>query len=304
MKNLFLIAFLVGFFLSCQSKTEISSNAEEKTDACCQNMNKTAVSLFMKADTTAYLNEISSESGDLYNSIGHHGPAIENEWLALRIYFSKKVAIDAYNKSKPGLELKKAKWYPTAEQQKEGWGADYYKVSNTVGLGGVKLWDGEKVVFLDPVTNRTARVVKEKTSSYIEMLSEGVPYKGSNVDILVRVTVFSGIREAKVEAFALCDMPVQFATGINYHPGQEIQKEEGLIATWGLHPEDVAAEAIKLGAAIMYNNNDYIDLIDDSTQFLLISKPGKQITTWITSACEKEEGINSMEAFLKLINKK
>jgi len=158
----------------------------------------------------------------MFTEVGHHGPAIENEWLGLRIYFDQKTAIDVYSKPGPALELLEARWYPSPEQQKNGWGADYYKAGTTVGLGGVCLWDGKKVVPLEPVTNRTARVVKDKSSSYMEMLSENVPYKEETVDILVRVTVFSGLREARVEAEVLGDHTVQFVTGINYHQGQAV----------------------------------------------------------------------------------
>ncbi|MFA9388548.1 MAG: DUF4861 family protein [Prolixibacteraceae bacterium] len=259
--------------------------------------NKTDISLFMRSDSTTYLNEVSSESGDLYSKIGHHGPAVENEWMAIRLYFDHKAATDIYNKAKAGLELKAKRWYPSAEEQKNGWGADYYKVGSTVGLGGVRLWDGEKVLELDPVSMRTARVVKERTSSYLEMLSQGVPYKGKKVDILVRVTVYSGIREAKVEAFALTVEPVQFVTGINYHKGEELFDSEGLIVTWGLHPEDVAAELVKIGSALIYNPADYVEKKDDGKQFVLISKPGKQLTTWISSACAREPELNTMEKF-------
>ncbi|TNF46375.1 MAG: DUF4861 domain-containing protein, partial [Bacteroidetes bacterium] len=219
--------------------------------------NKTDVSLFMRSDSIQK-SEISATSGDLYSTMGHHGPAVENEWMALRIYFSERVAIDVYSKAKPQLELKEKEWYPTAEEQKAGWGADYYKAGETVGLGGVRLWDGEKVVKLNPVSNRTARVVKEPSSSYMEMLSEDVPYMGGKVDVLVRVTVYSGERNAKVEAFALADEPVQFVTGVNYHKGQEIYKKDGLIAAWGVHPEDVAAEIVELGAAIKYNPDNFV----------------------------------------------
>ncbi|WP_319226911.1 DUF4861 family protein [Draconibacterium orientale] len=264
--------------------------------------NKTDVSLFMRSDSLQQ-NEISAESGDLYKTIGHHGPAVENEWMALRIYFSDKAAIDVYSKAKAQLELKDKTWYPTAEDQKTGWGADYYKVGQTVGLGGVRLWDGEKVVKLNPVSNRTARVVKELTCSYMEMLSEDVPYKGRNVDVLLRVTVYSGERNAKVEAFALTDEPVQFVTGVNYHKGQEIYKKDGLIATWGLHPEDVAAELVEIGAAIIYNPADYVQTEDDGTQFLLIGKPGKQLTTWVSSACGREAEINTLKKFIDLLEK-
>ena len=76
----------------------------------CFAQNNTDTSLYMKSDKITYLTDIGSETGDLYKTIGHHGPAIENEWMALRIYFSDKVAIDVYSKSKPALELKKANW--------------------------------------------------------------------------------------------------------------------------------------------------------------------------------------------------
>ncbi|GGA83445.1 hypothetical protein GCM10008015_25320 [Flavobacterium palustre] len=263
--------------------------------AFCFGQNNTDNSLYMKADKISYLTDIGSESGDLYQTIGHHGPAVENEWMALRIYFSDKVAIDVYNKAKKGLELKAAHWYPTAEQQKEGWGADYYKVGATVGLGGVKLWDGEKVVPLNPVTNRLAHVGKTATTSYMEMISRGVPYKGKKVDIKVRVTVFSGKREAKVEAFSLNGENVQFVTGVNYFKTCATKKGENYIAVWGKHPEDVAAEVVEVGAAIKYNPKDYVKSTDDGTQYLLISKPAKYLTTEIVSASAKENEINNLE---------
>lgn len=278
--------FVIAVFLVLQSQAQ----------------NRTDVSLFMRSDSVQQ-SEISAKSGDLYNTIGHHGPAVENEWMALRVYFSEKAAIDVYSKAKPQLELREKEWYPSAEDQKAGWGADYYKVGATVGLGGVWLWDGEKPVKLNPVSNRTARVVKEPTSSYMEMLSEDVPYMGRKVDVLVRVTVYSGERNAKVEAFALCDEPVQFVTGINYHKGEEIYKKDGLIAAWGIHPEDVAAEIVPLGAAIMYNPADYEKTEDDGTQYLLVSKPAKELKTWISSACAREPEINTMKKFIGFLEK-
>lgn len=268
----------------------------------CFGQNNTDTSLYMKSDKITYLTDIGSETGDLYKTIGHHGPAVENEWMALRIYFSDKVAIDVYSKAKPGLELRKANWYPTPQQQKEGWGADYYKVASTVGLGGVKLWDGNKLVSLNPVTNRLARVGKTETTSWMEMISRGVPYKGKKVDILVRVTVFSGKREAKVEAISLTGEKVQFATGINYFKDFATKKGDNYIAVWGKHPEDVAAEIVEIGAGIKYNPKDYEKTTDDGTQYLLISKPAKKLETSIISSSARETELNTLdklEAFIK-----
>ena len=262
--------------------------------------NKTDVSLFLNSDRETYLDEISSETGDLFRKLGHHGPAIENEWLGLRLYFDKKAAIDVYSKAKPGLELCAARWYPTSEQQKNGWGADYYKAGMTLGLGGIRLWDGEKVLFLDPVSQRYARVVKEGCLSFMEMLSKDVPYRNKYVDILVRVTVYSGLRKAKVEAFALSDTEVQFVTGINYHKGEQVVVEDERIFTWGLHPEDVAAEPVELGAAILFNSGDFEERLDDGAAHLLISKTSKYLSYWISSANARESDINTLKKLMDL----
>jgi hypothetical protein len=260
--------------------------------------NKTDVSLFLRSDSTTYLDKVSSESGNMYSLLGHHGPAIENEWLGLRLYFDQKAAIDLYSKTQPGLELREAKWYPTPKQQTNGWGADYYKVGPTVGLGGIRLWDGEKVVPLQPVSQRSARVAKEGNVSFMEMLSEGVPYKNGTVDVLVRVTVYSGLRKAKVEAFALTDSPVQFVTGINYHQGQKVVAEDERIFTWGEHPEDVAAGKVDIGAAILFNADYFERRMDDGLQHVLISKPAKYIECWISSANANEPEINTLKKFM------
>ncbi len=269
----------------------LSSIAQNLTDA----------SLFMRKDSIQ-TNEIQEKSGDLYKTIGHHGPAIENEWMALRLYFNNKAAaIDVYNKQKTGLELDAAEWYPSAEEQKNGLGADYYKAGSTLGLGGVRLWDGEKVVLLAPVSNRIVRVKKEGTISQMEMLSEDVPYKGKKVDILVRVTAYSGIREMRVEAFALTDDDVQFVTGINYHKGQKVDKGDNYVISWGYHPEDVAAEKIKVGAAIVLNPESYVDKLDDGKQQLFITKPGKYTNHWVTSTIEKDKEMGTFKTFQKYV---
>ena len=213
----------------------------------CVAQNRTDVSLYLKKDRHNYLTQIESKSGNLFTKLGHHGPAIENQWLGFRLYFNKKAAIDVYSKAKPGLEIREKKWYPSKKEQRNGWGADYYKVGKTVGLGGVRLWDGEKVIALHPVSLRSARVEKGEDSSYIEMVSKEVPYKGEKVTILVRVTVFSDKREATVEALSHTGESVQFVTGINYFKNLKVKKSNDYIATWGIHPEDVAAEQVEIG---------------------------------------------------------
>jgi hypothetical protein len=263
---------------------------------------KTDASLFLKSDGVQVA-ELASESGDLYKTAGHHGPAVENPWFALRMYFDKSCGIDVYSKQRPQLELRKALWYPTEADQKNGWGADYYKVGKTVGIGGIRLWDGKQAVPLHPVSQRIARVGKDDTSAWLEMLSEGVPYQKQKVDIRVRVTVYADHRMARVDASVVTGPEVQFVTGLNYHKGQDVRQGDNSIATWGLHPEDVAAELVPVGAAILFDPDTIAARSDDGSQHLLISKSSRQLVTWITSSSARDPEIGSLEQFVAYLDK-
>lgn len=263
----------------------------------------TASSMYLKKNKTQQLDSVYSKSGNLFNKLGHHGPAIENPWYGLRLYFNKKTAIDVYSKEQPGLELTEKKWYPSKKDQLNGWGADYYKVGNTVGLGGIKLWDGEEVTDLHPVSGRSARVVTTKDSSYIEMLSTGIPYRNTTTDVYIRITVYASKRVSKVEAWTGNGDQVQFVTGINYFDYLKVQNEETYIATWGLHPEDVAAEKIKVGAAIILNKNRASNMIDDGKQYLYIMPPSSKLSFYISTANEREEEIHTFDSFISTLEK-
>ena len=257
--------------------------------------NLTDVSLMWKDGKQE--SEISAESGDLFQKVAHHGPAVENEWMGARIYFDKKCAIDIYNKQERRLELAEAAWYPTEEQQANGWGSDQYKVGTTLGLGGVRLWDDGKVIPLDPVSMRTARVKKMADFSQMEMLSEGVPYKGGTVDVLIRVTAYSAFRAMQVEAFVLGDEAVEFVTGINYWETSTLYEGNDFVATWGIHPEDVAAVQMEIGGAIIFDPADFSQKVKTEHEVLLVATPGRYLSTWITSGCAKESIFSSGDRF-------
>ena len=77
---------------------------------------QTAKSLFLKSDGKQ-VTKIFSELGNEYKTVGHHGPAVENAYMALRIYFNDSGAIDVYSKTGRGMELEKYGWYPTEVEQ-------------------------------------------------------------------------------------------------------------------------------------------------------------------------------------------
>lgn len=258
---------------------------------------QTAHSLFWRADSLQ-VTEIVSETGNQYNKVGHHGPAVENSHMMLRIYFNDSGAIDVYSKAGRGMELMRYLWYPSPEQQDTlHLGTDGYIVGKTVGLGGIALWDGEKEVKLEASKGRTARVGETKKGSYAEMIAYGVPYMGDLVDISIRVDVVDKSRIATVTAAELSGKKVQFLTGVNYHDGQKVSYEEGYISVWGPHPVKKTEIPFPIGAGMLYSSKIFPVCEKTENMVRIISRPASQVKTKILSSSVKEAEINNAKRF-------
>ena len=258
---------------------------------------QTASSLFWRADSIQ-VNEIVSQEAVQYQRVGHHGPAVENSHMALRVYFNDSGAIDIYSKSGEQMELMKYHWYPTVKQQaEEGAGCDEYLVGKTVGPGGIALWDGKEEIKLVATKGRTARAGKTPKGSYAEIISYGVMYNGEPVDISVRVDVFDGSREARVTATELNGKKVQFLTGVNYHPGETLDQGRKYVAVWGVHPSDVSQNPIPLGAGLRFKPRKFGPVETTENMLRIISKPAKSITTTVVAASTKEKTLCDQARF-------
>ena len=258
---------------------------------------QTASSLFLRSDSLQ-VKEIVSETADMYKKVGHHGPAVENSHMALRIYFNNSGAIDLYSKNGRGMELLKYKWYPTEKDQEEnGAGCDEYMVGKTVGFGGIALWDGESEVKLVATGGRTARVGDTSKGSYAEMIAYGVPYKGDTVDISIRIDMLAKKREATVTATELSGKKVQFLTGVNYHEGERVSMGEGWASVWGVHPANVSTDPKPVGAAILYNAKKFESVTKTENMVRLVSFPASSVSTKLIGASTKEAELNSAKRF-------
>lgn len=256
---------------------------------------QTAKSLFWRSDSLQVA-EIVSESGDQYRKVGHHGPAVENSHMALRIYFNDSGAIDLYSKSGRGMELMRYLWYPSEEMRENaGAGCDAYIVGKTVGFGGIALWDGEKEVKLVATKGRTARVGDTKKGSFTEVVAYGVEYCGDFVDISIRIDVSAKSREAVLTAKELSGRKVQFLTGVNHHQGQKVAYGDSYISVWGTHPAKELS--MPVGAGIKFSAKDFPTVEKTEDMVRAISKPESQIRTTLVGASVKEAELNSAKRF-------
>ena len=258
---------------------------------------QTAASLFLKSDGKQ-VTEIFSRSGNEYKTVGHHGPAVENTHMALRIYFNDSGAVDVYSKSGRGMELEKYRWYPDAEsREKYGLGCDEYLVGKTVGLGGIALWDGDEEVRLKATKGRRARVGDTRKGKFAEMISYGVPYCGDTVDIKVRIEVSTKSRNAVVTAEELSGKKVRFLTGVNYPEGAYVSYGDGYICVWGVHPADVSDSPCPVGGGMLFRSKDFSAPEKTGDMVRIISQPSSGIRTEIVSASTKEAELNTAKRF-------
>ena len=177
---------------------------------------------------------------DTYHQLHHHGVAVESELMAYRIYFDKKQTIDPYCKRQPQLELAQSYWYPNDSLLAEGYGDDILRVSGTVGVGSVKYWNGEKMVHIEPVSERSQRILSQKKDqAVIEVAVRDWQVEGKNLPLKVQYTMQSGHRDMRCDVYT--NEPIEgLCTGVQTIPAKGgkdtmtlILPNGVLLASWG-----------------------------------------------------------------------
>lgn len=173
---------------------------------------------------------------NIYNQMHHHGPALESELVAYRLYFDKKQTVDIYGKFRKGFEIKESQFYPTDEQLARGFGDDVLRVGGSCGVGALKGWDGKKATHIEPVATRTERIIAYGPVRTIAEIEDNEwAYQGSELNMTTRYTLYGGHRDLFIEVFF--DEPLKdevFCTGVQDIRGSVSSSDHrGLIACWG-----------------------------------------------------------------------
>ena len=175
-------------------------------------------------------------TSDIYNLLHHHGPAFESELAAYRIYFDKKQTVDIYGKFNKGLELEACGFYPNDEQLAKGFGDDVLRVSGSCGLGTLKGWNGKKALHIEPVEQRTEKILAYgPIRTVVDVEVNNWQYQGKELDMTNRYILYAGHRDAEVQvSFAEPLEKETFCTGVQNIKGSDsFSDHKGLIACWG-----------------------------------------------------------------------
>ncbi|MBP6065617.1 MAG: DUF4861 domain-containing protein [Bacteroides sp.] len=175
-------------------------------------------------------------TSNIYNQMHHHGPAMESELVAYRLYFDQKQTVDIYGKFNKGFEIKESQFYPTDEQLARGFGDDVLLVKGSCGVGALKGWDGTKATHIEPVSTLTERIIAYgpvRTISEIEVTDWA--YQGKDLNMTTRYTLYAGHRDLRIDAFFEEPLGDEvFSTGVIDIPGSVSSSDHnGLIGCWG-----------------------------------------------------------------------
>ena len=181
---------------------------------------------------------VRGDCANSYNLLHHHGVDFESELNGIRIYFDKRQTLDLYGKFQKRLELQATQFYTQDDQKKAGYGDDVLWVGNTFGLGAFRGWDGKEPTMIDPVKNRTQRVISYgPLRTIVEIIDQGwiLPVSKKQINMTLRYTQYAGHRDTDVDVFFNQETEGElFSTGIiNVKGSEEFSDKQGLRACWG-----------------------------------------------------------------------
>lgn len=256
---------------------------------------QTAACLYRLADGVQ-VSEISSTTGNLRDSLGLGGPAVENSYMGLRLFADDRGAIDLYSKSGRGLEIEKYAWNPDSLAVAEySAGGDFFDEGLTLGLGGIALFDGEKIVPLVAAQGRTARVGTSAKGSFAEIVSKGVLCSGESVDVSVRIDVSTKKRDAWVTARVLNGVKVCFVTGVACPQEQSAKTARGVISIW--RKGRCQNREIAVGTGLFFPEGVFGAPEKVDGMMRIVSKPSSQVSFRIVGASSLEAELNSARRF-------
>lgn len=247
-----------------------------------------------------YIHSLSAPEGvDVFHLLHHHGADFESELVAYRVYFDERQTYDLYGKYKKQLELETSQFYPDDEQLAAGYGDDVLWAGQTVGLGALRGWDGEKPTMVSPVRSRGQRMVASgPVRTIVELTDEGWQLGGKTFNLRQNVIIYAGHRDCEVQVFH--DTPadgVQFATGVINLNDRMFSDHKGLVGDWGDNWPNGAKDSIagkpKIVVGLAVNVPEKYVVSEPTGQkdqflYVLGAKGGDRLTYNMVFTCDKE----------------
>lgn len=248
----------------------------------------------------SYIHSLSAPEGvDVFHLVHHHGADFESELTAFRVYFDERQTFDLYGKRKKQLELEKSQFYPDDKQLADGYGDDVLWAGQTVGLGALRGWNGEKPTMVTPVKSRGQRIVASgPVRTIVELTDEGWQLNGETFNMRQNVIIYAGHRDAEIHAWLDTPAPgAKFCTGVINLYDKMYTDHKGLVGDWGGNWPNGAKDSIAgkpkivVGLAVCVPQKYVVsEPATEKDQYLYVmdTAGGNYLTYNMAFTCDKE----------------
>lgn len=233
-------------------------------------------------------------------TIAYEGPGIESDKVAYRLYLDERSVLDVFGKkiSDPVLhKVGRGDDYHVMS----GWGMDILKVGNSLGSGGLGVYENGTMRMVGPARNLSIKTSNEiaATAGFI-VTHKGLVSLQGVFNLKTQYSMDQQSRLLTVQAQSSGHVPV-LAAGLVIHPGVEFLKSAhqtgsgwAYIATYGVQTliDD------ELGLALFYQTDAVTEVANDGSSFGIIFNNEQPIHYKVAAAWVAEPGgITDIDAF-------
>ena len=232
--------------------------------------------------------------------IRYEGPGWESDMVGYRFYLDWRNATDIFGKKTSDMVLQGVgqdgfdSYHEPAD-----WGMDILKVGESLGIGSLGTWLGDKALRVETTDSLSSEIVLNGTQeSMVRTMYYGWQVGEVKTDVTSELSIHAGSRLTRHHVQLSTDLP-NLCTGIVKHENAELfsklEGEWGYIANWG---EQSLAED-ELGMAVLFRTGDFAEVTEDEHSHVVVLKPdGGEVTYYFLAAWVQErDGIQTQAQF-------
>jgi hypothetical protein len=223
------------------------------------------------------------------------GPVWESELIGYRQYASAGHSTDIFGKRRRGLYLDYVPQNGIFYIGQNDWGGDVLLVRGSLGLGGIGLWSGEKLVRSENIGERHIKIVASGPVRAIVWIGAvGWDFPGGETHFRSEYTIWAHKwwTEHRARIIGL-SKPLELASGIVRHPDVLVEKngDTGWFYTYG--PQAIQTGKA-LAMAVLFDTDSFVKFASDELNNLAILKPDDQGVVLTHFLARWEDGIDGL----------
>ncbi len=242
--------------------------------------------------------------------IRYEGPGWESDKVGYRFYLDWRNAIDIFGKRVPDMVLQNVGQDGfDSYHNLSDWGMDVFKVGNSLGLGSIAMWHGDRAIRVEKTDSVTCEIVENGVLfSQIRTRYFGWEVGQNKFNLQSDISIAAGSRMSRNdlvirgEAENLCTGLAKFENTIYSQKLPQSAGTWGYMALWG--KQSLLSETDELGIAVIFPGAQFVTMAEDDLNHVVILKPVQgMMSYYFLAAWDLEpDGIQTQEAFIDYLD--